>query len=182
MNSRRWTLAVVCAATAMLMLDIAVVNTALHPIARDLRTTLGGLKWIVDAYTLALAATVLSAGALAAGPLPPTAPRSGRRSPSARWSAGRWRPGSAGDGSFSSTCRSAPPVCSSRDARCGNRAIPPGRVSTSRDSWCSRSARSHIVAGLGLCAAGLAGVAALVVGRLLAVRRQAAGQVVRQPA
>ena len=29
MRTQRWTLAVVCAATAMLMLDIAVVNTAL---------------------------------------------------------------------------------------------------------------------------------------------------------
>ena len=30
---QRWTLTVVCAATAMLMLDIAVVNTALSAIA-----------------------------------------------------------------------------------------------------------------------------------------------------
>jgi hypothetical protein len=33
--SRRGTLAVVCLATAMLMLDIAVVNTALPHVARD---------------------------------------------------------------------------------------------------------------------------------------------------
>ena len=33
MNPKRWTLVVVCAATAMLMLDIAVVNTALSRIA-----------------------------------------------------------------------------------------------------------------------------------------------------
>jgi EmrB/QacA subfamily drug resistance transporter len=63
--SKRWTLAVVCLATAMLMLDIAVVNTALSDIARDLRTDLGGLQWVVDSYTLALASTVLSAGFLA---------------------------------------------------------------------------------------------------------------------
>jgi EmrB/QacA subfamily drug resistance transporter len=62
---QRWTLAVVCAATAMLMLDIAVVNTALSAIADDLDTGLSGLQWIVDAYTLPLAATVLTAGALA---------------------------------------------------------------------------------------------------------------------
>jgi EmrB/QacA subfamily drug resistance transporter len=62
---QRWTLAVVSAATAMLMLDIAVVNTALSRIAEDLNTGLSGLQWVVDAYTLALAATVLSAGALA---------------------------------------------------------------------------------------------------------------------
>jgi hypothetical protein len=37
---KRWTLVVVCAATAMLMLDIAVVNTALSRIAEDLNTGL----------------------------------------------------------------------------------------------------------------------------------------------
>jgi len=62
---QRWTLAVVCAATAMLMLDIAVVNTALSAIAADLDTGLSGLQWVVDAYTLPLAATVITAGALA---------------------------------------------------------------------------------------------------------------------
>ena len=65
MRTQRWTLAVVCAATAMLMLDIAVVNTALSRIAEDLDTGLSGLQWVVDAYTLALASTVLTAGALA---------------------------------------------------------------------------------------------------------------------
>jgi EmrB/QacA subfamily drug resistance transporter len=65
MPSRNWTLAVVSLATAMLMLDIAVVNTALPSIATDLDTGLSGLQWVVDAYTLALASTVLSAGFLA---------------------------------------------------------------------------------------------------------------------
>ena len=55
----------VCVATAMLMLDIAVVNTALSDIADDLDTGLGGLQWVVDSYTLALAAVVLTAGSLA---------------------------------------------------------------------------------------------------------------------
>src|SRR3712207_903445 len=49
----------------MLMLDIAVVNTALSDIATDLGTGLSGLQWVVDAYTLALATTVLTAGSLA---------------------------------------------------------------------------------------------------------------------
>jgi EmrB/QacA subfamily drug resistance transporter len=65
MTTKRWTLVVVCAATAMLMLDIAVVNTALSRIAEDLHAGLGGLQWVVDAYTLALATTVLTAGSLA---------------------------------------------------------------------------------------------------------------------
>ena len=65
MRTQRWTLVVVCIATAMLMLDIAVVNTALSRIAEDLDTGLGGLQWVVDAYTLALASVVLTAGSLA---------------------------------------------------------------------------------------------------------------------
>ncbi len=65
MLNQRWTLAVVCAATMMLMLDIAVVNTALSRIAEDLNTGLSGLQWVVDAYTLALASVVLTAGSLA---------------------------------------------------------------------------------------------------------------------
>jgi len=59
------TLALVCLATAMLMLDIAVVNTALPHIASDLDAGLSGVQWVVDAYTLALATVVLSAGSLA---------------------------------------------------------------------------------------------------------------------
>src|SRR4051812_28584344 len=66
MNARqRLTLTVVCAATAMLMLDIAVVNTAVPSIARDLHAGFQSIQWIVDAYTVALAATVLTAVSLA---------------------------------------------------------------------------------------------------------------------
>ena len=65
MFSKRGTLGLVCVATAMLMLDIAVVNTALPQIARDLHSGLSGVEWVVDAYTLALASVVLTAGSLA---------------------------------------------------------------------------------------------------------------------
>lgn len=58
-------IAVACLATVMLMLDISVVNTALNDIAADLGTGLTGLQWMIDAYTLPLAAVVLSAGAVA---------------------------------------------------------------------------------------------------------------------
>ena len=61
---QRGRLVVVCLATAMLMLDIAVVNTALPYMARDLHAGLTGVEWVVDAYTLALAAVVLSAGSV----------------------------------------------------------------------------------------------------------------------
>src|SRR2546423_14932124 len=59
------TIVAACLATAMLMLDISVINTALSKIAHGLDTGLGGLQWVVDAYTIPLAATVLSAGAVA---------------------------------------------------------------------------------------------------------------------
>ena len=59
------TIVVACLATAMLMLDISVINTALSSIAHGLDTGLSGLQWVVDAYTLPLAATVLTAGAIA---------------------------------------------------------------------------------------------------------------------
>ena len=65
MFSRRGTLTLACLATAMLMLDIAVVNAALPRIARDLHSGLAGVQWVVDAYTVALATVVLSAGSLA---------------------------------------------------------------------------------------------------------------------
>lgn len=64
-RTARLTLTVVCVTTVMLMLDIAVVNTALTAIAGDLHTQLSGVQWVVDAYTLPLAALVLTAGSLA---------------------------------------------------------------------------------------------------------------------
>ena len=63
--SRVITIAVACLATSMLMLDISVINTALSDIADGLDTGLSGLQWVVDAYTIPLAATVLTAGAVA---------------------------------------------------------------------------------------------------------------------
>jgi EmrB/QacA subfamily drug resistance transporter len=62
---KRGTLAIVCLATMMLLLDIAVVNAALPSISRDLHAGLNGVQWVVDAYTLVLAALVLSAGSVA---------------------------------------------------------------------------------------------------------------------
>src|SRR5882724_9756143 len=59
------TIVVACLATAMLMLDISVINTALSNIAHGLKTGLSGLQWVVDAYTIPLAPTVLTSGAIA---------------------------------------------------------------------------------------------------------------------
>ena len=66
MTRERWiTLLVVSAATAMLLLDVTVVNVALPAIRADLDASFGEMQWVIDAYALTLAATLLSAGALA---------------------------------------------------------------------------------------------------------------------
>jgi EmrB/QacA subfamily drug resistance transporter len=62
---QRQTLLVACLATAMLMLDVSVVNTAVGHIGSDMKVGVGPLKWVVDAYTLTLATTVLTIGSLA---------------------------------------------------------------------------------------------------------------------
>ena len=62
---RKWrVLAVVCIAVFMLLLDITVVNVALPVIQGDLKTSFTQLQWVVDAYALTLAATMLNAGSL----------------------------------------------------------------------------------------------------------------------
>jgi EmrB/QacA subfamily drug resistance transporter len=60
-----WTLVAVCIATFMLLLDITIVNVALPAIKRALDASFSDLQWVVDAYALALATCVLTAGALA---------------------------------------------------------------------------------------------------------------------
>src|SRR5205085_3342269 len=55
----------VCVATFMLLLDITVVNVALPDIQKDLHASLSSLQWVVDAYSLTLAAFLLTAGSLA---------------------------------------------------------------------------------------------------------------------
>jgi len=65
MHRKWWTLIVVSVATFMLLLDITVVNTALPAIQADLDASFTDLQWVIDAYTLSLAAVVLTAGVLA---------------------------------------------------------------------------------------------------------------------
>src|SRR5262245_46271194 len=48
----------------MLLLDITVVNVALPDIQKELHTSFTDLQWVVDAYALTLAATLLNAGSL----------------------------------------------------------------------------------------------------------------------
>src|ERR1700754_214031 len=65
MERKWWTLIAVCTATFILLLDITVVNVALPDIARDLKANFTDLQWVIDAYTLTLAAFLLMAGSLA---------------------------------------------------------------------------------------------------------------------
>ncbi|MQA72748.1 MAG: DHA2 family efflux MFS transporter permease subunit [Solirubrobacterales bacterium] len=65
MACKWWTLATVSVATFMLLLDISAVNTALPSIESDLGASFTELQWVIDAYTLTLAAFVLTAGSLA---------------------------------------------------------------------------------------------------------------------
>jgi EmrB/QacA subfamily drug resistance transporter len=60
-----WTLLVVCTAVFMLLLDITIVNVALPDLQRDLDASFAQLQWVIDAYALALATLVLTAGSLA---------------------------------------------------------------------------------------------------------------------
>src|SRR3954451_20542632 len=66
MDRKWWTLIAVCVATFMLLLDITVVNVALPDIEKSLGASLSSLQWVVDAYSLTLAAFLLTAGSLAA--------------------------------------------------------------------------------------------------------------------
>jgi EmrB/QacA subfamily drug resistance transporter len=60
-----WTLISVSVAIFMLLLDITVVNVALPDIQHSLHSSFKDLQWVVNAYSLTLAAFLLTAGALA---------------------------------------------------------------------------------------------------------------------
>jgi MFS family permease len=57
-----WTLIALCTAIFMLVLDTTVVNVALPDIQRSLHSSFSDLQWVVDAYSLTLAAFLLTAG------------------------------------------------------------------------------------------------------------------------
>ncbi|HEX8714023.1 MAG TPA: MFS transporter, partial [Solirubrobacteraceae bacterium] len=65
MERKWWTLIAVSVAIFMLLLDITVVNVALPDIQRSLHSSFADLQWVVNAYSLTLAAFLLTAGALA---------------------------------------------------------------------------------------------------------------------
>jgi EmrB/QacA subfamily drug resistance transporter len=63
-NSRWWTLAAMCFALFMVMLDNTVVNVSLPSIQRDLHASLSALEWTVNAYTLTFAVLMITGGRL----------------------------------------------------------------------------------------------------------------------
>jgi EmrB/QacA subfamily drug resistance transporter len=65
MERKWWTLIAVSVAIFMLLLDITVVNVALPDIQHSLHSSFQDLQWVVDAYSLTLAAFLLTGGALA---------------------------------------------------------------------------------------------------------------------
>jgi EmrB/QacA subfamily drug resistance transporter len=60
-----WTLALTSVAFFMVALDALVVTTALPAVHRDLGGSLSSLEWVVNAYLLAFAATIIPAAAIA---------------------------------------------------------------------------------------------------------------------
>ena len=57
-----WLVLVACLSVSMVVAAMAALNTALPDIAIDTGADAGQMTWIVDGYTLALAALLLPAG------------------------------------------------------------------------------------------------------------------------
>ena len=62
-HDRRWLiLPVLCLSVFLVVVDNTIVNVALPSLNRDLGTSITGLQWIVDAYSLAFAGLLLAGG------------------------------------------------------------------------------------------------------------------------
>jgi EmrB/QacA subfamily drug resistance transporter len=55
-------LAICCSSLFIVGLDVTIVNLALPAIRRDLGSSLSGLQWVIDAYTLVLASLLMLGG------------------------------------------------------------------------------------------------------------------------
>src|SRR3954447_27048263 len=60
----RWTLGVVCTATALLLFNVTAPVVALPSIAADLRLSFTSQQWVLSSYALVLASLLLAGGAL----------------------------------------------------------------------------------------------------------------------
>src|SRR6266545_546591 len=63
-HTGRWVLAATILGTSMAFIDGTVVNVALPELQRDLKATAADVQWVVEAYTLLLAALLLVGGSL----------------------------------------------------------------------------------------------------------------------
>ncbi len=59
-----WTIAAASFGFAIVQLDVTIVNVALPHLNTALKTSVAGLQWVVDAYAMAFAVFLLSAGVL----------------------------------------------------------------------------------------------------------------------
>lgn len=65
MDRKWWTLIAVATGVFMLLIDVTIVNVALPDISTELQASFSDLEWVVNAYTLTLASTLLVSGSLA---------------------------------------------------------------------------------------------------------------------
>jgi EmrB/QacA subfamily drug resistance transporter len=63
-RQRYLVLAICCSSLFVVGLDITIANLALPAIRRDLGSSLSGLQWVIDAYTLVLASLLLLGGSI----------------------------------------------------------------------------------------------------------------------
>jgi EmrB/QacA subfamily drug resistance transporter len=65
MDRKWWTLIAVATGVFMLLIDVTIVNVALPDISKELDASFSDLEWVVNAYTLTLASSLLVSGSLA---------------------------------------------------------------------------------------------------------------------
>jgi DHA2 family methylenomycin A resistance protein-like MFS transporter len=65
-TGRAAALVAICLGSFVIQLDATIVNVALPSIGRSVGGSVSVLQWVVDSYTLVLAAGMLTAGSLAA--------------------------------------------------------------------------------------------------------------------
>jgi MFS transporter, DHA2 family, methylenomycin A resistance protein len=64
-EARRWTLVATSLGFSVVQLDVSIVNVAIKSIGSGLGGGVSGLQWVVNAYTIAFAACILTAGSIA---------------------------------------------------------------------------------------------------------------------
>lgn len=58
-------LAICCLSLLMVAMDVTIVNVALPSIHRDLKASVAGLQWVIDAYTMVVASLLMMGGSMA---------------------------------------------------------------------------------------------------------------------